>query len=76
MLTQHKTPVGMNPRSILLDPSVYPNPHNFIPERWLPYEPAGQNNNPERYFVAFGKGARMCQGMKYVRDISISARNL
>ena len=61
-----KTPIGMNPRSVLLDPSVFPNPHSFIPERWIPQDPAGQKNNPDRYFVAFGKGSRMCQGMKYV----------
>lgn len=59
------TPVGMTPRSILLDPSVFPNPNDFIPQRWLLHDPLGQRNNPERYFVAFGKGARMCQGMHF-----------
>lgn len=53
----------MTPRNILLDPSIFPNPNAFVPQRWLANDPLGQKNNPEHYFVAFGKGARMCQGM-------------
>lgn len=50
----------MTIHDILLDPKIYENPHEFNPDRWL-----GENPVPECYFVPFGKGTRMCQGMRY-----------
>ena len=50
-------------RDLLHNPSVYPRPEQFQPERWL-------NANPERlqqmnrYFLPFGKGSRMCLGLQ------------
>lgn len=51
----------MTHSEILTDPRVFSNPHCFAPERWLEQSPPN-----ERYFVPFGKGTRMCQGMRYV----------
>ena len=59
-----QTPVSMTHRDILLDPSYFPEPSRFLPERWL-------SNNPglarmERVFVPYGRGPRVCIGMRYV----------
>jgi cytochrome P450 len=45
------------------DPSIFPRPVDFLPERWLP-----ENVTPAMYhnFVPFAKGSRICLGMKYV----------
>lgn len=59
-LTHRKTPTSMTIHDILLDPNIYENTHKFNPNRWL-----GEDPVPERYFVPFGKGTRMCQGMRY-----------
>lgn len=54
----------MTPRDILLDPSYFPEPSNFLPERWL------SNNTDlarmERVFIPYGRGNRICLGRKYV----------
>ena len=52
------TPVSMTTYDILMNESVFPNPKEFIPQRWI-----GQ---PEldKYFVPFGKGTRQCMGIK------------
>lgn len=64
-----QTPIGMTPRSILFDPTIFPDPHDFKPERWLAQ--GGQlRSDLDRFFVAFGKGARMCQGMKLAASLS------
>ncbi|KAB8288832.1 hypothetical protein EYC80_010735 [Monilinia laxa] len=58
-----KTPVGMTINRVLRDPSIYPSPSDFRPERWIE-----SNDTPiasDEYFVAFGKGTRMCQGMNF-----------
>ncbi|RFU72711.1 cytochrome p450 [Trichoderma arundinaceum] len=54
------TPVSMSHPDILHDPTIYPEPLRFIPERW--FNPTERAN---RSFVAFGKGTRMCQGMDF-----------
>ncbi|KAL0570420.1 hypothetical protein V5O48_011534 [Marasmius crinis-equi] len=41
------------------DPSVFPDPREFIPERWL------DNRELDKYLVAFSKGPRICLGIKY-----------
>lgn len=47
-----------------MNPSVFPDPHRFRPERWL--EAAAEGRNLDKYFVPFGKGTRQCPGMKCV----------
>lgn len=42
------------------EPSVYPEPFKFIPERWIgDYAP-----QMDRNFVPFAKGSRICVGIK------------
>lgn len=49
------TNVGISAYTLHLNPKVFPNPHEFLPERWL--EPT-----PEmlRDSIAFGIGPRQC----------------
>lgn len=49
------TNVGMSAYTLHFNPKVFPNPHDFLPERWL--EPT-----PEmlRDSIAFGVGPRQC----------------
>lgn len=47
----------------LHDPSIYPEPEAFRPERWL--DPKGlANTNPKNYLV-FGSGPHRCIGIEY-----------
>ncbi|KAL8772891.1 MAG: hypothetical protein Q9194_004479 [Teloschistes cf. exilis] len=41
-----------------MNPSVFPDPERFLPERWL-------ENGPqlEKYMVSFSRGSRICLGM-------------
>jgi cytochrome P450 len=55
----------MNPRSILQNSSVFPSPTAFRPERWLGEGDMQRKRELERFFVAFGKGGRMCLGMGF-----------
>jgi cytochrome P450 len=45
-----------------MDPKIFKDPEAFMPERWL-------SDNPElteisRYHLPFGRGSRICVGMK------------
>lgn len=53
------TSISMSLRDVHLDASVFENPRQFQPERWL------ENNSKElgRFLVPFGKGSRGCVGM-------------
>ena len=61
MLSLYQTPVSVNGRDMLHDPDIFPDPLVFKPERWQS-EGKGAEGVPEKYFVPFGKGTRMCQG--------------
>lgn len=54
------TPVAINLYTIMRDPSIWDNPDEFIPERFLDFETnsKGQNFN----FIPFGEGRRGCPG--------------
>ena len=54
----------MTHRDILFDPSYFPEPSEFLPERWLSSNPGLARI--ERVFVPYGRGPRMCIGMRYV----------
>ena len=54
-------PVGMSAPLIHDNPTIYPEPQKFKPERWLPLETEGQRL--QKYLVAFGKGSRSCIAM-------------
>ncbi|CAO2651135.1 Nn.00g094320.m01.CDS01 [Neocucurbitaria sp. VM-36] len=55
-----RVPVGMSAYCQHTDPSVFPEPFKFVPERWLP-----GNATPLmlRNLVPFSKGSRNCLGM-------------
>jgi len=54
------------------DEKIYPKPKEFIPERWLDDPKAPDGKSLDRYFVAFGKGPRLCLGIKYVFSLTLS----
>ncbi len=47
----------------LHDPEVYPNPDDFVPERWLDSQ-GKANSNPKNYLV-YGSGPHRCIGLEY-----------
>jgi cytochrome P450 len=49
---------------VLNDPSIFPDPEVFEPERWM--RAAAKGERLDRYLVNFSKGTRICLGMKYV----------
>jgi cytochrome P450 len=55
-----QTPVSTTQKLIHDNPSVFPNPREFIPERWL--DPA-ERKRLEKYFQPFGRGSRSCLGI-------------
>ncbi|KAJ5461744.1 cytochrome monooxygenase aflU [Penicillium daleae] len=46
---------------VLMDPSIFPDPHTFDPERWT--RAAAKGERLDRYLVNFSKGSRICLGM-------------
>lgn len=58
------TKVSMTIVDVHHDEAIFPDSFRFIPERWLgdPRAPDGQPL--EHYLMAFGKGTRICLGMK------------
>ncbi|KAI4221793.1 MAG: hypothetical protein L6R40_008610 [Gallowayella cf. fulva] len=61
------TPISMTIRDILLDPTIFVNPNAFAPERWLSDNPNLQRMN--QAYVPFGRGTRICVGIKYVLSL-------
>ncbi|KAL9017078.1 MAG: hypothetical protein Q9185_005589 [Variospora sp. 1 TL-2023] len=55
------TPVGMSICHLHMDAEVYPEPFEFIPDRWIGDVDPRVNRN----LVPFVKGSRMCLGLKY-----------
>ena len=55
------TIVGVNPWVVQHDPSVFPDPETFIPERWIDNSP-DQLKQMEASIFLFGGGSRMCVG--------------
>jgi len=54
------TAISMSLRDVHLDASVFENPRQFQPERWLD---SSSKKELERFLVPFGKGSRGCVGM-------------
>lgn len=52
------TPISMSIRDLHNNPSLYPDPYSFKPERWLDSSKA----QSEKWFAVFGRGARGCVG--------------
>lgn len=51
------TPIGMTSTLLHYDPSIFPSPTIFRPERWI------ENPRLDRYLVAFSRGSRQCIGI-------------
>ncbi|KAJ4361505.1 hypothetical protein N0V95_001842 [Ascochyta clinopodiicola] len=52
------TPIGMSSWLVHLNPSLFPSPEEFRPERWL--EPGAERL--KKYLVNFSRGSRICIG--------------
>ncbi|KLO07687.1 cytochrome P450 [Schizopora paradoxa] len=60
------TTVFANAWEMAHNPTIYPEPHDFKPERWLgPHQPL----RPEKY--AFGFGRRLCPGQNWAENWSV-----
>lgn len=55
-----ETPISMSAYFVHRDERYFPDPEEFVPERWV--EPRARVRL-ERYLVAFSKGSRICLGM-------------
>ena len=51
------TPVGMTSVLVHQDPSIFPDPYAFRPERWI------ENPRLDRFLMSFSKGSRLCLGI-------------
>ncbi|GMG50315.1 unnamed protein product [Aspergillus oryzae var. brunneus] len=57
------TPVGMTAALVHLNPELFPDPHEFRPERWLDQD--GQlHRGLDKYILSFSRGSRQCIGIK------------
>ncbi|OAG01866.1 cytochrome P450 [Paraphaeosphaeria sporulosa] len=54
------TPVGMTTIWMHLDENIYPEPHSFIPARWMNVE---YRRASGKTYAPFSRGTRMCAGM-------------
>jgi hypothetical protein len=64
------TPISMDHHFTHLDPVLFPEPKKFNPDRWRIAAEMGESY--ERYFLPFGRGSRMCIGMKYEAPLAPS----
>ena len=55
-------PIGMSSIGILEHPEIFPDPHSFVPERWLPFD-APEVRHRRKCLIVFGGGSRMCLGL-------------
>lgn len=54
------------------NPTIFPNPTSFIPERWLDQK---ERKRLDKYMQPFGKGSRACIGLQYVSFPTYSLQN-
>ncbi|OQE44489.1 hypothetical protein PENCOP_c002G01106 [Penicillium coprophilum] len=56
-----QTPVSQSNYFVHMDPTLFPEPNKFDPERWI--RAAEKGEYLSRYIVSFTKGSRQCLGM-------------
>lgn len=61
------TPIGMSNAQLHHDESIFPNSHEYKPERWLTPSSDGQtqtlNLKMDKHLLSFTRGSRQCLGM-------------
>lgn len=57
------TPMGMSTALTNMDENVFPEPKDFVPERWLGLED-GERHKLANHVTSFSKGSRQCVGIK------------
>lgn len=65
VLIEKGTCIDIPIRVIQHDPEYYPNPDEFIPERFDPENGGIKAFKDKGVFVVFGDGPRICLGMKF-----------
>ncbi|KAJ5682420.1 cytochrome P450 [Penicillium macrosclerotiorum] len=55
------TPLSQSTYFVLSDPTLFPDPYTFQPDRWI--ESDAESKGLNQFLVAFGKGSRQCLGM-------------
>ena len=65
------TPMSMTPVHVHDNPTIFPEPYEFKPDRWLPLDTNGMRQ--QKYLVAFGKGSRSCVGMELAKAEILTA---
>jgi cytochrome P450 len=55
-----QTIISASHHAIHHNPSIFADPENFDPERWL----GSQSQKLEKYLLPFSKGPRACLGIK------------
>ncbi|GAD93895.1 benzoate 4-monooxygenase cytochrome P450, putative [Paecilomyces variotii No. 5] len=55
------TPVSESSYFVHMDPSIFPDPGSFDPERWI--RAAEKGERLDRFIVSFTKGSRQCLGI-------------
>jgi cytochrome P450 len=59
-----KTPISSTAYFILMNSTIFPNPQEFRPERWIDAAAKFDHALEKKYLVNFGRGSRQCLGMK------------
>lgn len=62
MVIPRGTPIGMTSMVDHWDSTLFPNPDEFIPTRWL--VDGKPNYKLQKFLISFGKGSRSCLGEK------------
>lgn len=61
----------MTLRDVLQNADVFEEPMQWLPDRWLTAD-KDKLDEMNRSFVPFGRGSRMCLGIKYVFHLQLS----
>ena len=65
------TPMSMTSVHVHDNSTIFPEPYEFKPDRWLPLDTNGMRL--QKYLVAFGKGSRSCVGMELAKAEILTA---
>ncbi|KAB8242353.1 cytochrome P450 [Aspergillus flavus] len=57
------TPISQSAYFVCMDPSIFPQPDDFNPDRWV--QAARDGNKLHRYLIVFNKGSRHCLGINF-----------